>query len=186
LAANYYSGVWSTLPQSTKALWNKYASLSGKYKIGFRAFTALNVSYSMSYDGEHTLIELPPQEVSSVPTITSFSVLPREEGKDFIFLKHPVPDGTRALIFRSISCGYSKKSRHSWKMIQTAKMGSIAKICSYTFDVNLIRSYRIQTIDGYGRRSMFSTILSSPYFTDGYGSAAYGWTCYGIASYGTE
>jgi len=184
--ASYLSGKWNSLPNTSKDLWNQFASLSKPSWSGINAFVALNLNLITSNYGGFSIVTNPPPTPSTPRFVESLYVSKTSGSYNTIYWNHPQTSSDYISIYYSIQSCYSQKGKESWKLLQTIPSSTGFLNHVHGLPSGFIISYRARCLDIFGRVSPFTHASSGPFTESAYLSGRYGITKYGFSYYGLD
>ena len=105
--ASYLSGKWNSLPNTSKDLWNQFASLSKPSWSGINAFVALNLNLITSNYGGFSIVTNPPPTPSTPRFVESLYVSKTSGSYNTIYWNHPQTSSDYISIYYSIPVSYT-------------------------------------------------------------------------------
>lgn len=186
LNASYLSGKWSTLPNTSKEMWTRFASLSKKQSSGINAFVGLNLNLIQSNFEAFSIQTTPPSNPSTPISVRNFECRRQSETQNTLYWQSPAAGDNYVSVYCCIAVGYSDRNKESWKLVGTAHASQLNIQHDHDLPQGFYPSYKARSIDSYGRVSPFTDKIMWPYPDITYESARYGQSAYGFCYYGVS
>jgi hypothetical protein len=176
---NNLTGLWYSLSDTKKQLWNSYAAQQKNPMTGLNSFNMLNLAICR-YLNKTKIITSPPPIPSTPPIFMTFHVWTPGNG---FWAVNWIPGDDRSITVISqywALPGRDDNAIHRWKF---GCCGSLFDgVCNFGTGLpeDTRIKFRVRTMDIYGRFSPWLYYNKFTKFQPGvYGSTAYGWCYYG-------
>jgi len=149
---NDLSGLWYSLPETNKKLWESYASMLKKPMTGLNAFNSLNIPLTRYLGNDYQIMS--PPSTPSTPSFPQLSFVCARSGNSFR-ISWLLPFLASSFIICQYSCmpGLNDSSTKNWQH------GFFVESSTYFFDISIpfpsdsVVNFRIRSMDLFGRLS---------------------------------
>jgi len=161
---------WYSLPSSHQELWNSFASMKGCHYFGHQAYTSLNCNLLNASHADLTCISHPPLRPGTPKHVQGFCVV--SISPTSVCISWLIPNSSILYTtghfhlhrgFCSVNPGFglcpTVGYRPSFRFIGTSLSSTRTLIHTHNFPSNTRLFYRLNSIDKFGRKSPYTTVL---------------------------